>query len=192
MRIKYGDAAKTVLLILMASGMIAVAATSPYFLIALTKSLLREKKYLADRGIKEKNLRRSLAGLNKNKIVVIKNEKDKFVVRLTEKGRSIVKEILFDDMKIEKQKSWDKKWRIVIFDIPEKKRRSMRDAMRFKLQLLGFYQMQKSVWVCPYPCEKEIQLVCEVFDINPYVNLITAEKIYNDDVLAKHFKLIHS
>ena len=92
-------------------------------------------------------------------------------------------------MEIEKQKIWDKKWRIIIFDIPEKRGRIARDVLRSKLQKLGFYLIQKSVWVYPYPCEKEVQLLCEMFNINPYVNIITAERIYNDNSVKRYFGL---
>ncbi len=192
MKARYGEITKNVLLILAAVGVLAIAATSPFFFINIAKWFIKNKKYgnSGNRNIDEARLAKSLGGLNKNKIIIVKKEKDKFTVKLTEKGKKIVKEILFDGMNIEKQKIWDKKWRIVIFDIPERKRRHMRDAMRQKLQATGFYQLQKSVWVHPYPCEKEIQLLCEVFGINPFVNIITAEKIYNDDILLKHFKLL--
>lgn len=101
-----------------------------------------------------------------------------------------MKEIQLDDMEIEKPAHWDKKWRVVIFDIPDKFKRRARDALREKLKKLGFCQLQKSVWVIPYPCQKEIQLLCELFNITPFVNIITAESIYNDIKLRKYFKLL--
>lgn len=190
MKIRYGEITKDILLTLAVTGIFAVAATSPYFLISITRAIIRYKKYNNKyKNFDEYVLARSLSGLNKNKIIILKEVEGKFTVKLTEKGKRVVKEILFDSMKIEKQKIWDRKWRIVIFDIPENKRRSMRDAMRQKLQKIGFFQLQKSVWACPYPCEKEVQLICEVFDINPFVNIVTAEKIYNDDILRRYFDL---
>ena len=190
MRIRYGEVTKDILLMLATAGMFAVAATSPNFLINITKAIIRDRKYNKKYlNLKEKTLARSLAGLNKNKIIILKEESGKFTVKLTEKGRKVVKIFLFDSMRIEQQKVWDKKWRIIIFDIPEKGGRRARDAMRFKLQNIGFYQLQKSVWVFPYPCEKEVQLICEVFEINPFVNIVIAEKVYNDDDLRKYFKL---
>ena len=190
MRIRYGEITKDVLLMLAVAGIFAVAATSPNFLINITRAIIKDKKYTKKySNFNENALARSLSGLNKNKIIILKEIEGKFTVKLTEKGKRVVKEILFDSMKIEKQKIWDKKWRIVIFDIPERKKRVARNAMRWKLQNLGFFQLQKSVWVCPYPCEKEIQLICEVFRINPFVNIVTAEKIYNDDNLRKYFNI---
>lgn len=190
MKTRYGETIKNILLILAATGIIAVAATSPYFFINIAKTIIKSKKYNKKNNTNEKSLVRSLSGLNKNKIIILKNYENKFTVELTEKGRKVVNEILFDKMAIEKQKIWDKKWRIVIFDIPEEKLgKCMRNSIRLKLQLIGFYQLQKSVWVYPYPCEKEVQLICEIYESNPYVNIITAEKIYNDDLLIKYFKL---
>lgn len=190
MKIRYGEITKDVLLMLATAGVFAIAATSPYFLINITRAIIKDKKYNKKyNNLNEWALARSLSGLNKNKIVILKERENKFTVELTEKGKTIVKEILFANMKIQKQKIWDKKWRVIIFDIPEKRGRRARDAMRFKLQNMGFYQFQKSVWVFPYPCEKEIQLICEIFNINSFVNIVTAEKIYNDDNLRKYFKL---
>ncbi len=190
MKIRYGEITKDVLFMLAVAGIFAVAATSPNFLINITKAIIKDRKYKKKYGdLNENSLARSLSGLNKNKIIIIEEKEGKFKVKLTEKGKKVVKEILFDDMKIEKQSVWDKKWRVIIFDIPEKKGKRARDAMRWKLRNMGFFQLQKSVWVCPYPCEKEVQLICEVFKINPFVNIVTAEKIYNDDNLRKYFKL---
>ncbi|MEK7658470.1 MAG: hypothetical protein AAB352_01220 [Patescibacteria group bacterium] len=190
MRIRYGETVKDFLLILAAAGILVVASTSPFFLINIARMLLKNNKRTKNGNIDEINLARSLAGLNKNKIIIVRRENNKFIVKLTEKGKKIIHEIQFHDMKIRPQKIWDKKWRVIVFDIPEKNRRQMRDAMRIKLKLLGFYQMQKSVWVYPYPCEKEIQLACEIYGINTFVNIITAERIYNDDFLLKYFKLV--
>lgn len=192
MRKRYSELTKDALLILAAAGLITIAATSPYFLINMARAILKYKKYNKIYNPKNNamSLAKSLSGLNKNKIIILKEKTDKYTVELTKKGKKVVKEILFDGMKIEKPKKWDKKWRIVIFDIPEKKLGKLqRNLIRAKLQNIGFFQLQKSVWVHPYPCEREVQLICEVYDVNPFVNIITAEKIYNDDLLKKHFAL---
>ena len=186
MKIRYGEFTKDFLLLLAVAGMLAIASTSPYFLINLARLALKDKKF-RHKNCKASDmaLARSMAGLNKNKIV---NILFIYLKLFTEKGKKIVKEIQFDNLKIDKPKIWDGKWRIVIFDIPENERRRMRDAMRQKLQKIGFYQMQKSVWVFPYPCEKEIRLLCEIFGVNSFVNMITSDKIYNDDALRRYFK----
>lgn len=193
MKIKRGDIAKDILSTLFIAGIFTVATiASPYFLFNFARWFIKSKKYNKDKKYSDKDIKkisRSLSGLNKNKIVVIKNVGDKFTVKLTELGKKVVREMGFANMKIEKPKVWDKKWRVIIFDIPEKRGRLARDVLRDKLRKLGFLQIQKSVWAHPYPCEKEVQFLCEMYNISPYVNIITAEKIYNDDTFKKYFNL---
>ena len=49
--------------------------------------------------------------------------------------------------------------------------------------------MQKSVWVYPYPLEKEIKFLREILDVPHGVKLVTAEKIENDEDLRNWFDL---
>ena len=63
-------------------------------------------------------------------------------------------------MRINKPKKWDRKWRIILFDIPEKIRKA-RDVFRYHLNQLGFYEFQKSVFVHPYNCKDEIDYLIE-------------------------------
>jgi len=191
MQKRYGNTTKDILTTLAVAGVITVAVTlSPNLLYKIAKAIIRIKsRDWIDKNVDPKRLSRSLAGLNKNKIIILKEKNGKFIVKLTEAGKKVAREIQFENMKIEKTKVWDRKWHVIIFDIPEGLRKVGRDALRDKLKKLGFYLIQRSVWVYPYPCEKEVQLLCEIFEINPYVNIITAEKIYNDDAVRKYFKL---
>jgi len=186
---KYKNFTKDILLYLAITGAVLIAATSPYFLLNLARFIIRNRKYIKKK-LDERKIARALERLRKNRLIIITEKDGKFKVELTEKGKRKVKEIQFENMKIEKPKVWDGKWRVVIFDIPEKYKKRARDALREKLKALGFYPLQKSVWVIPYPCEKEIQFLCELFDITPYVNIIITENIYNDVKLKKHFGLL--
>lgn len=187
---RYGDATREILSYLVLAGGIAIAATSPYFLINLARAISHNKKYFK-KEIENYKVARALRRLEKNRLVILKElENGKFTIELTEKGRRKVKEIQLDELTIKKSDFWDKKWRMVIFDIPDKTRRRARDALRDKLRDVGFCQLQKSVWVFPYPCENEIQFLCELFDINPFVNIVVAQSIYDDVKLKKHFQLL--
>ena len=92
-------------------------------------------------------------------------------------------------MAIRKPRRWDGYWRIVIFDIPEKRRRG-REALRNKLKQLGFYQLQKSCFVHPFDCKSEIDFVSELFEVSPYVNFILAKEIEGQTLLRKRFGLV--
>jgi len=167
-----------------------IAATSPYFLLNISREILRNKKYFKKK-LDERKIARLIERLKRNRLIILKNEENgKFKVELTERGKRKVKEIQLDNLKIEKPASWDGKWRVVIFDIPDKYKKRARDVLREKLKELGFCQLQKSVWVIPYHCEEEIQFLCELFDITPFVNILIANNIYNDIKLRKYFKLL--
>ena len=91
-------------------------------------------------------------------------------------------------MLIPKPARWDRKWRIVIFDIPEYLK-STRDIMRARLKQIGMIELQKSVFVHPYPCEKEIEFLTEFYEVKPHVRLIIAESIDSEFHLKTKFKL---
>ena len=129
-----------------------------------------------------------MRSLRRSRLVVLKEKDGKFVVELTGKGKRKFKEIKIDELKNRKPADWDGLWRIIIFDIPESKKYG-RAALRGKMKELGFYQLQKSVWVFPYECEREIELLMELFDIFPYVNFIVATRIKDDARVKKHFQL---
>lgn len=85
------------------------------------------------------------------------------------------------------EEEWDEKWRVVIFDIPEKKKR-VRDRLREKLRELGFGMIQESVWISPYDVAKDIRdfLVAQGLGNNAYV--LVCEDLYagNEKELANN------
>ncbi len=115
-------------------------------------------------------------------------EKGKPVVTISDKGRVEVLKYDLDKLEVKPQKNWDGKWRLVIFDIAEKYRNA-RDLVREKLKQIGFYNLQESVFIFPYPCEKEIQYLREVLEVPHSIKLIRADRIENDRELRKIFQL---
>jgi CRISPR-associated endonuclease Cas2 len=84
---------------------------------------------------------------------------------------------------------WDKKWRIVMFDIP-RERHNNRNLFRSRLKSLGFVNVQKSIFVFPYPCEQDIAELCKRYKILDYVDVITADSIGSkQEEVEKHFSL---
>ena len=108
---------------------------------------------------------------------------------LANKGKLQTLTYKFEKIKVDTPKHWDGKWRIVIFDIPEKLRKG-RDALRGKLLALGFIELQKSVLVFPFECEKEIEFIVEFFSLKPYVRYGILEYIDNALHLKQRFQLI--
>lgn len=131
----------------------------------------------------------ALATLKRRKLIKIRKEKNgKFLVKLTNQGRKRLIKMSLEAVSIKKSKRWDGKWRMVIFDIPVHFN-DARAALRYKMKELGFKQLQKSVWIIPYECEDEILFISEMFEVEKYVEIITAEKILHEKIIRKSFKL---
>ncbi|GAG92292.1 unnamed protein product, partial [marine sediment metagenome] len=121
--------------------------------------------------------------------IKIEKRNHQFYIKLTERGKKKAGWMQIDELKIKKSKKWDKKWRIVIFDISQLKTLH-RNAFRGKLKELEFYPLQKSVWVSPHRCKDEVNLLRVFFGLNEKeVRLITANDIEDDGFLRKTFKI---
>ena len=107
-------------------------------------------------------------------------------VQITEKGRRF----LFANGQythlINRKKRWDKKWRVLIFDIPEKKR-NLRNQIRKSLVSVGFMRLQDSVWIYPYDCEEYITLLKAEFKIGKDVLYMIVEELEYDKPIRLHF-----
>lgn len=179
---------KKVLLGFAVSGTLVLAASSPYFLANLITGMSQKDIKKAHQKIAK-----ILHYLKRRKIILLREESNgDLIVRLSEKGRKRIIKYKLDDLKIEKPIKWDKKWRLVIFDIPKKLKwgRVARETFRNKLKDLGFYQFQKSVWIYPYDCENEILFLKEIFRLEPFVKYMEINKIDDEIKLRNLFDLI--
>lgn len=107
-------------------------------------------------------------------------------IELMQKGKKLLKTYLYQELVISKPKKWDKKWRLVIYDIANDKK-DRRDVLRNKLENLGFLKLQESVYVYPFECLKEINLIKIMFYLTPHVQYIVAERIESEINLIKKF-----
>lgn len=140
--------------------------------------------------INRRALHYAIKNLYKSKLVEIKENADgSATLVLTNKGRALALTYQIDCMQIPAMKRWDGKWRIVLFDIPEKFKKS-RDALSFALKQAGFLKFQKSVFIHPYECRNEIDFMIEFFNLRSYVRIVIATDIDNSLHLKKHFGLI--
>ena len=83
---------------------------------------------------------------------------------------------------------WDHKWRLVIFDIQEKKR-TARDELRDTLEMLDFQKLQNSVWVHPYPCAEIISLIKRKHNLAKDILYLEVDVLENDSWLRDIFFL---
>lgn len=54
-----------------------------------------------------------------------------------------------------KEKIWDGRWRMIVYDIPEESR-VKRDFLRRKIKQLGFGYWQKSAWISPFDISRQL------------------------------------
>lgn len=138
--------------------------------------------------IDREKLRKEIRNLYRSKMIKSKENSDgSCTILLTDKGRLKALTYHFGKMKIEGGK-WDGKWRMVVFDIPERIRAG-RTALREKIRKLGFYELQKSVWIFPYKCKDEIDFIVEFFGLRKYIRFCVLESIDNELHLKKIFNI---
>ncbi|RLC35214.1 MAG: CRISPR-associated endonuclease Cas2 [Candidatus Nealsonbacteria bacterium] len=174
---------KQKILLLLLSGVALGCSYTLHKQYKVFKSLSREWK-----KIDRKKLREEIRNLYRSHLVTIKENADgSFTYLLTDKGKLKALTYHFQNIKIERN-NWDGRWRIVVFDIPEKLKQA-RNAFRDKLKELGFYELQKSVFVFPYECQNEIEFVIEFFNLRKFVRWGTLDSIDNELHLRKLFNL---
>ncbi|PIP28214.1 MAG: hypothetical protein COX29_02375 [Candidatus Moranbacteria bacterium CG23_combo_of_CG06-09_8_20_14_all_35_22] len=178
-------AGKFLLATLLAGPLLMTDATAPG-IISAVKSFEKQRKY------SPKQIKIAYNNLKQRKLIEIIHEKNsKIRVQLTNKGQKRIKDFYFENLRLFKPKKWDGKWRVLIFDIPTKPQlyNQARNALRNKIKDLGFYQMQKSVWICPYECEDEILFVAEIFQVQKHIEILTVEKLLHEEKIKKYFGL---
>lgn len=174
---------KDILNFLFIAGAVYVAASSPYFVVNLWKSYRKFGRY------PQRKFSDSFQNLRRQGLIKIEKKNHQIYISLTEKGKAKAGWMQIDALKIKRPKRWDRKWRIVIFDIAQLKK-IYREALRGKLKELGFVPLQKSVWVYPFDCRDEINLLKNFFGLSDKeLRLIIAQEIGDKKPLLKHFSL---
>jgi len=178
---KYGKIAGQIL------GLLATGA-----LLGFTKDkgMRRELLEEADvlwHSIDRKSLNYILHRFRLQKLIEYENGRKGEKIKITSRGHSRALAYRISNTKLPVARKWDKKWRLVLFDIPEPKKK-IRDSLRRRLKLLGFLEFQKSVFIYPYPCENEINLIINFYDIADCVYYLEAP-ITPDKNFRIHFKI---
>ena len=99
-------------------------------------------------------------------------------LRLTSQGNKKLKQdIPLLDLS---QKPWDKKWRLVAFDIFETER-ATRKALQRKLVSLGFGQWQRSVYISPYDLTQEVNQFLKYQNLFDHAVCLEAKRLSKGD-----------
>lgn len=136
---------------------------------------------------------------NKRQKEIIKRSRERLVsrgfleykdgfLRLTKNGKVELRGLENIDFKLKKPKRWDKKWRVLIFDIKESKK-SLREKIRRTLISIGFVRLQDSVWIYPYDCEDLVALLKADFKIGRDLLYMIVDELEYDTQLLEKFGL---
>lgn len=144
------------------------------------------------KGIKLPKLKvkRTLQQLEKRKILnlEIKNNEVYVEVQNISKNKEVIKYSIQSILELKRKSKWQGKWFLVMFDVPEEEK-NKRYYLRNFLKEIGFYQYQKSVYVFPFECEKEVVLIKKIIEGGKYLSYIIAEKIEYENKLKTYFHL---
>ncbi|MEK9172003.1 MAG: CRISPR-associated endonuclease Cas2 [Patescibacteria group bacterium] len=167
------------------AGIVSVAIIAPK-MTRLLKQLDRPAK---NRERLYQRISQAVSRLEQSGLITTSGERGNRRIQITERGKTMLDDLEFKEYTIPEQAFWDGKWRVLVFDMTEK-RRSTRDKLRRLLQGTGFVRLQDSVWVYPYPCDEFISLArahlkSGVGEMRAFV----AEAIESDKILREHFHL---
>jgi len=153
-------------------------------------NLDKSKREIMRLEIEKRALHRAIRNLYRSKLVDLKQDRNGvLIMKINDKGKEKILKYKLENMKVPQMKKWDKKWRVILFDVPESKRK-LRDSLRMHLKNLDFFEFQKSVFVHPFDCENEINFLIEFYNIRPNVRFMVADFIDNELHIRKHFNLL--
>jgi len=151
-------------------------------------------KYLEDRDKRtwqreRKKLLSALERLKNRRLVRLEERRGETYLVITQKGKGAFKKFEIESVAILESEKWDGKWRIVLFDIPEKYKRA-RNALRDKLRVLNFYPLQKSAFIYPYECRDEIDFIVQFFGVEKHVQYLECDDLgAREGNIRHHFEL---
>ena len=177
-KLERGDLQEIILSTVAVAGIIAAGLLAPNAVVAMAKL-----------GLIPGPRQREIINSSRNRLIkrgLLKYEHGK--LRLTTKGKAQLSRLRLLNYKLKKPKYWDKKWRVLIFDIPER-RKVTRNRVRAVLSRLGFERLQDSVWVYPYDCEDVLTLFKADFRVGKDMLYMVVDSIEHDGHLRSHFAL---
>ncbi|PIR73636.1 MAG: hypothetical protein COU40_01500 [Candidatus Moranbacteria bacterium CG10_big_fil_rev_8_21_14_0_10_35_21] len=185
-RIKIGSTGQKILLLLVAGVALGLSGRPGRYFRVLK---LAQKEWKKINQAKSRNLHMAIKKLYRSKMINWRENNDGTVtIVLSKNGKNRALQYNLDNMKIKKPVKWDGLWRVVIFDVPERLRQG-RNALVEKLKKLGFFTLQKSVFIYPYECKNEIDYIVEIFNLGRYVNFMIVKEIDINSELKNKFKI---
>ncbi len=177
-----GEVVKNVLKTLVAIGLVATVIALPGMAGVINLFNPRNPR-------ERKRLRRTMRELMAKKIVNYYRQGGKDIIEVTDKGRKILLSYDFENIALSPPRKWDGLFRVIIFDIPERKKRA-RKLFHLKLKEMGLYLLQDSVFITPYECRKEIEYLRNYLFIAPHVQYLLVKNLDDKEKIKRYFNIV--
>lgn len=119
--------------------------------------------------------------LHKKGFIVLGDEE----IKLTSKGKKLLAELSLPVPEFNPKK-WDKKWRVITYDIPEVQKKG-RNALHHLLKNWDCIEIQKSVFISPFDCMQEIAIATKEYNLNRYIFYFVTSNILNESKYKQHY-----
>lgn len=133
-------------------------------------------------------LQRTLKRLEKQKEVEVSEENGATVVKLTKNGKRKILKYNLKQLEAPKPKTWDMQWRLVLYDVPVVKH-ELGELVRQALRAMGFYPIQKSVYLYPYPCFDQVEFLRQYYGLGDSLQYMLVKNIEHDEAYKTYFNL---
>lgn len=174
---------RDVLKVLGVTGFIAASLLMPGLPKILTPYYKKQQKHWGH--FNRRRLKAALRRLQRSGVIEESEHEGEIVFKITEKGKLKLFKYRLEDLQLN-QHGWDRKWRLVAYDIPKGKK-NQAEAFRTLLKKMSFYQLQKSLWLTPYSCANEIEFLKELYNLKNHVTILTLSRLEGETEYRKYF-----
>lgn len=179
---------KDILSLLGTGAAISAVILAPKSAVAIKPFLNSSRDWEVWKHFNISYLQRALKRLEEQKDVEIGEENGEKIIRLTKNGKRKILRYSLTKLAIDKPKRWDGRWRLVLYDVPARDK-TLGDMMRQALRTLGFYPIQESVYLTPYPCFEQVEFLREYYRLGDNVQYMVVEHVERDAALKTYFSL---
>lgn len=180
---------RAILGILGVLGLVSVAILAPNALQILTSFHVGKAKNKRRPARLRYDITATIKRLQREECIILEQHDGEMLISLSKKGERRLLKYRLQGVAVPEPSQWDQKWRVVIFDVHEKKR-FKRNRLREELKMFGFIQLQQSVWVYPYDCEDFIAMLKVDQKLWNSVLYMVVEEVENDSLLRERFNLV--
>lgn len=143
------------------------------------------ERYEHELGADRRRLGKTLQYLKARGYIINAVEGKERFIEVSKKALAKIRDERFWE-NLPKPERWDRKWRMVIFDMPAKWEKS-RHKFPNQLKAWGFFPLQRSVYVYPFDCRKEVNTLIQLHKVEKTVIYLVADVIEGEERIANHF-----